>query len=362
MQNQNYNYNNNYNNIITIVINYIYATASLFKYKLLETTQDLELLKKAKYNIAPNYNGINSLLVFITIDNTYYAFLVDRRSLSHNKNNIDIANLKLIQVYLHLNNNSLYLGSVFEGVYIYNNKKKIFIINDVYSLRSQNIINENHKYKLININSFLKTSYSANNNANSLELLVNNVFELSNIKTLINNYIVNSKFKTYIKGLTFVPENQYDLKLIYLYSNGQEIQQEAKVQTKLLDCRDNNNNNNNKEKEKEKLKTTQVNLNNDNDKILTFRIKKTDTVDVYNLYLSEIITNQDLSKKCKYKKVGIAFIPNIECSHFCNKLFSEDLEETILVDCKYNDELKKWSPFKIATNKKLPDELKTLDN
>jgi len=73
------------------LLDYIYENIDLrnYKYKIIEANDDLFNIKK-NYHISPNYNGTNCLLVFTKLNGQYYSFLVDRKTLSYSKNQLDL--------------------------------------------------------------------------------------------------------------------------------------------------------------------------------------------------------------------------------------------------------------------------------
>src|SRR5947207_5256190 len=86
------------------LINYIYSTVELsnFNYKLLEYEADLNLLTKDKYFVSANYSGSNCLLIFVKIKERFFSYLVDRKTLTYNKNSINLDNIKIIPVNIKL--------------------------------------------------------------------------------------------------------------------------------------------------------------------------------------------------------------------------------------------------------------------
>ena len=85
-----------------------------------------------------------------------------------------------------------------------------------------------------------------------------------------------------------------------------------------------------------------------------FRMKKTDIIDVYNLYLGTTIKKGD-KKLFKYQKIDIAYIPTKECSYFCKDAFSKIYTDSLLVRCKYEKEKSRWIPVELVTNQKISD-------
>jgi hypothetical protein len=76
--------------------------------------------------------------------------------------------------------------------------------------------------------------------------------------------------------------------------------------------------------------------------------------EVYLLYLGkkEIINGRNLFR---YVKHCTAFLPTVESSTLCNKLYVEKGASRILIDCIRSENGKYWIPMKQNTEKKYPD-------
>ena len=329
------------NNIIkNKLVNYIYniLDVSKFKYSLLEYETDLVQLNQNEYLVTPNYNGINCLIVFIKLRNTYYSFAIDRKSLTYNIAQIDYNLIKMIPLSIRLDE-SIYNGSIFDGVLLYgSNRKKTVVINDIYYFRGENLLDERMKNKMLNIKIYLESNYKEDNLLNNVNFIVNKLYDIKNIEKLINVYIPKSKYTNSIKGIVFYPQISSN-KLIYLFNN----------------CSQDNDNANNKKE----IKIREVNISDDGI-VLTFRMRKTNTVDVYHLYLVKKMKKND-KKIIKYKKYVMAYIPTIEVSHFCKDLFLTSNDQDILVKCKFCNIKKKWIPIEHVKDKIIPNDINDLN-
>ncbi|QKF93839.1 adenylation domain of GTP-dependent mRNA capping enzyme [Fadolivirus algeromassiliense] len=341
-------------NIKHLLLTYIYDTIELsnYKYKLLEYEFDLPLLKEKKYYISPNYNGIQSLLVFIKIKDKFLSFIVDRKTLTYNINQIDYNKVKIIPVHYRLDE-SIYNGTILDGVLLYNNidGMKHFVVNDIYYFRGKDTTADKITNKMLSFTTYLET-IKEDQNMNNLIFIPNKLYELKEIQQLSNVYIPKSKYNKSIKGISFYPEFS-GMKLLYLYNNcSQDNKQEDQPQK-----------NTQKDQVSEtpkEIRQSNIVVSNDNLTAI-FKMKKTDTVDVYNLYIGEKSIEGD-KKLFKYKKIDIAYVPTKECSYFCKDAMSKSSNDGILVDCKYDNTKGKWIPYKIITDKKRPDTIDKIEH
>lgn len=343
------------------LLKYVYNTIELsnYKYKLIEYEYDLPLLKEKQYYVSPNYNGIHSLLVFIKIKDQYLSFIIDRKTLTYNINQIDYDKVKVIPIHYRFDE-EIYNGSIFDGVLLYNNIDGIkhFVINDIYCLRGKKQSDDKITNKMLNINTYLE-NIKDDPKTNNIVFIVNKLYELKDIQQLVNMYIPKSKYYKSIKGISFYTEFS-GTKLIYLYNNcsldkTQEGDKEKDSPNQATVTQNKFVTSATPVIPKE-IKESNVEVNKESI-TATFRMKSTDTVDVYNLFIGEKLQEGD-KKLFKYKKIGIGYIPNVACSQFCKDVFEQCNSDTILVECKYDNAKKKWIPFKLADqSKKRPDTL-----
>lgn len=307
----------------TDIINYVTSSLDIhrYRYKILEYVNDLNMIDKKKHYISPNYNGVNSILVFVKLEDRYCSYLIDRKSFNTRNNEP-----KITKVNIRLDE-SLYKGSIMECVVLYGNDKvKTCIVTDMYMFRGEKMFRTRMDNKMLSLSTYLETFYKEDS-INNVHLIPNKLYDLCCIKDLVNTYIPKSKYKSCIKGLAFYPEYS-STKLLYMYNNCNKENQEE--YTPVI---------------------VEKKINISSDISANFRMKSTDTVDVFNLYLAvNFIKN---GKSCvKYKKYGIAYIPTTNCSYFCRDLFTNT--DTELVKCAYSSEKDKWIPYEKA-NVKIPN-------
>lgn len=320
-----------------MVLDYIYSKLELaqYKYVLLEYELDLPRLKEKTYLISPNYNGINSLMVYIKIKDKFLSFIIDRKTLMYNMKDLDYAKVKMYPIKFRADK-EIYNGTIFDGVTLHHNGKRHFILNDIYYFRGDDLTMEKLQTKMVNITAYIDAHKTQDNNV----VITPNIFKkLMEIQNLMEKEIPSSEMCRYIKGISFYPEYS-GTKLIYLY-NRQNDKPVLSSNTQW----------------NEQSHTLNVPVN---EELITavFKVNKTQIVDVYNLYLGEISVENNV-KLFKTKNVGIAYIPTKDCSFFCKEIF--DSVDTTFMSCSYDKSKKLWIPMKVVDDCKRPDLIVDVD-
>ncbi len=369
----NYENNNEYSNdninilIKESILDYLYNRIEIgdHKYTIIRNVGDIYELKNDRYYVSGNSCGINSIIIFMKKNNNYYSYLIDRRSISYNRQTLNKAKVRFTEIKLSVDL-KIYDGTIIDGILIDNdankislknnivnlnmeinavgkneNSKMLFMITDVFVLNGKSIINMNYKKKMYLMNDIIN-KYVENNNKNNIELFISQPYELNQISSLFQENIHNNNKKYNIKGIAFYPELSGS-KLIYIFDKNDE-----KIKEELLKGVENIDNNAfNLEEE-----TGDKDLNNIDKKI----IYKYEIKDIENI--KEIIINLEMKKtlindvyklyaifnyKNKYikKKIGIAYIPTFILSLKCKNLFLN--KENIIMKCLlFNN---KWIPL-----------------
>jgi hypothetical protein len=385
-QNKNYKSNNNYNNynkhnnwkdndsqsdisvddntninVKNVVLDYLYNKIEVgdHKYVLIKNIGDVYELKNKKYYVSGNTCGINSFLIFMKKDNSYYSYLVDRRSISYNRNTLKKSSVRFTEIKLPVDL-KMYDGTIIDGILIDSDNKIIskgdtksnkmqFMINDVFTFCGKSLLSMNYKKKMFTIKTMLDEYIDKNKSNSNIELFLSTPFEINKANDLFLEYINPYSKKYNIKGLSFYPETS-GTKLIYLFDKQDDkIKNDFAVGTVEINT-DNKKEDNLQLLEmsdtKKIFKFELVDPECIDDIVVNLEMKKTNTSDVYKLYT--VFFNSDKYIK---KKIGIAYIPTYELSLKC-KMFFLNCDSKIM-NCKFNSYKGKWIPIDIAQIQKI---------
>jgi hypothetical protein len=350
------------------IVNYIYSTIDLFrfKYEILKFDSDLTELLKQKYLVSANFSGSSSLLVFTKINDKFNSCLIDRSTLKYNQNKINFNAVEISNVNLSLEP-SIYNGTILDGINYKNKNENIFIISDIYYFKGQDFTNTKLDIKLHTILTYLKTNYDENNKNNNIILTVNKTYSITETDHLINNVIPNMKSIS-VKGICFYPEISGS-KLIYSFNNDKcaNTNMISNIKTnQILPVK------NNTQFNQEINQKSNINLNAKKykktiylplkmkDINYVFEMKKTDIPDVYHLNAVELVESEEnnleiKNKILRRKRISLAYIPNIEKSNWCKNAFKNiNFEgnycacDKILVNCKFHIDKQRWEPISIS--------------
>ena len=265
----------------------------------------------------------------------------------------------------------LFDNTLLEGEMIKdNNKKWIFLINDLYIYKNQSLENKNILKRLEVINNIF---IDFKNDPDDVCLFqINKYFKYDKFNYLVNDYKKSLNYTCrgiYFKPLFFKFKNilfNFDDSLIckvhkVKYQKGNEF---ITNKNKINQSHNNTNNSTNQNEiqsynsshnpshnplhnpSHNHTKYSYTNENgkvmshSDDDKLKDFYIENTDLPDVYNLYKIDNNTFTDF--------FDIAYIPNIVSSNFVRDLFiNKALNTKIKIECKYVSNFNKWTPIKV---------------
>lgn len=335
--------------IKTAIINFIYDKIDLsdYKFSIIKNTADIFDLKNNKYYVTANYGGMTFLLVFIKIKDSYYSYLVDRRTLSFSKHKLNIHAVKMIKVVLSCDY-LLYDGSIFDCCIIdplYDNKKQVIIL-DTFYFCGKNFLTYNYLKKMLFITQYMKDNLEVNDK-NNIIVHIAPTFELSQMNILFNEYIKDNFKNLNIKGIGFYPMVSRN-KLIYVFNKDDVSYKDKLLENKnylknadVLNVKENTKMTEDEENLDKCILFELADIENTEDIILNFEMVKTSIIDVYKLY-SIFEENKNYYKK----KIGIAYVPSYEISVKLRLLFEHD--DKMIVSCKFNTMKKKWIPLEKA--------------
>ena len=249
----------------------------------------------------------NQYLLYLTrYEHKNYCFLISKK-----KNN-NHQYPQIIVLYYRFNTD-LFSGCVFDTNLIKISENKLILqINDIIVYNNKRI-NDNIILRQNLILDILNNQYVKDNNISSLDLNVIKLFNIQDIKHILNTIIPELPYKIHALCLHSLSNNY---SYVYLINN-----------LKLK------NSSNDKFNIESKVITKNTNeIKNSVSKDCTLKISITEMPDIYNLYIENDIF------------VGIANIPTLKCSKFIKDLLLNNDYDYVV--CIYNNHFNKWEPLK----------------
>lgn len=308
------------------IIDYIFSKLDLsqYRYSILKTVNQLHLLKKNEHYVSPNFKGFNYLTVFLKINSTNYCVLIDRRKMSYHKDNINFNKLNMYKVKVCATSN-IFKGTIFDSKLIKNFKNEyMLLIKDCYICMNNSLVNMSFDQKLVHIDNIISNHFEQNPCKN-FKFIINKLFTYDKLEYIIYDLIKKIDYETF--GLIFFPKKSGHY-LIYMdnttETNSVKNLSIENINDKTYDIITNY----------EQFLKSRIYSYEKKGKTKKFWLKKNNFPDVYDIFENE-----------GSNRIGIACIPNLKISHYCNQhLKHNELKE---FNCIYSSEFGKWIPINI---------------
>ena len=311
------------NDIKNKILDYLFNTINLSKlrYGILDSIQKVKFLQENKHYITPNYKGVNYFLLFTTIMNKQYAVLINRKKLSYHRNQIDIKNVFIVKIQVNTIM-TIFTGTLFDGKIIQKDNKYHFLIHDCFSIMGKKILDMEMEQKMIYLNDIINSNLS--HSCNNFTFKLNKLYIYNELPELIEKIIPACGIE--LNGIIFYPIYSGN-SIIYIDKKQEKITIESSqneiIESKTFDIIYNFT---------DFLKSRVYSYEKEN-KHKIFLISKTSIPDVYELY-----------NKKDEPKYGIAHIPNLKISQYCDDNIKSPFTK---VNCVYNQDFDKWIPLSI---------------
>ena len=243
-------------------------------------------------------SGTPYLLFCTQINDVNYTFLIDKKV----KDGYDYPKIFIVHYRF---DPELFQGTLFEVELTRDKNNCWFIlIGDIYCLSGTSMKNTQVNDRINKCNDVLENKYIDDSFCNVCPLVIKRYFDIQEVESVINDFIPKLSYRA--KGFYFVPLKTSYSKILYLLKD-----KDYKV------------------------------VNSVNKSLISFRIIQTVKSDIYELYLF----NEQRSSIVKH---SYACVKNIEKSKWLKEL--TDSKDECIVECKYNQNFKKWEPVKEGTS------------
>ena len=239
-------------------------------------------------------SGTPYLLFLTQINNTYYAFLIDKKI----KDGYEYP--KIFVVHYRFDSD-LFNGTLFEVELTRDkNNEWCLLIGDIYTMAGVSLQTVQIHERINHIIDIMDNKYINDSFVDICPIFIKKYFDLQEIQTVLNDFIPTLPYR--VRGFYFVPLKTSYAKILYLF----------------------------KDSDYKKVNST-------NKKFISFRVIQTVKPDVYELYLYN-------EQKTNIQKHSYASIPDIQTSKWVKEFTDNNLDA--IVQCKYNPLFKKWTPIK----------------
>jgi hypothetical protein len=294
-------------------------------------------LERTQHIISIKSSGTNYYLYFTKINNINYCFFIDRKI----KNGYTLP--RIISTKYRFDD-EIFQDTLIDGELIKNesdHNQWMFLISDMLLYKGKkletNIINRfNLLYKM------LANEYIIDETMDICPLVVKKMFRYNEYDKLITQFIPSLPYKT--KGLYFNSLNVKHGNQLFIFDNNvSNKNRNYNIQQTYNKYKDNKYKDNTdilKATNNSELNVNTIKRENDvvNKSDIIFKIKSTNTSDIYDLYCNNNHT---------IEKYGVACIPNMRTSKMVRQFINSS--DSVYVNCIYNNKFNKYQPLSQAT-------------
>ena len=314
------------------VIDYLFNSIDISKYRynMLDSMQQLNFLKLNEHYISPNFKGYNYFIIFNKYNNIPYCAVVDRKNLSYHRDKVDIKKIPIFKIKV-MTSPSIFRGTILDCKL----SKNIMIIKDCFQVMGNTIIDMDMIEKMIYIDSIIINQFQKDYCSN-FTFKINKLYQYNMLNELIKNII--PKCSIDIQGLIFLPK-QSGISIIFIDKVNQPLETKVEINTTKLENISNESYHMIHDLKNFLLsRTYSYELNGKKKNLL---VERTEITDVYNVYDTNTLLPEYSNNTSE--KLGIAHIPNMKVSHYCNK----HIKEKEICMCIFHNDFNKWIPLKV---------------
>jgi len=306
------------------IIDYLFSTIDISKYRynLLDSLQQLNFLKLNEHYLSPNFKGYNYFVIFYRNNNVNYCVAVDRKNLSYHRDKIDINKVVIYKIRINTSP-AIFRGTILDCKMI----KNIMLIKDCFQMMGNMIIDMEMFEKMLYIDGIIMNQFQKDY-CNNFTFKINKLYRYNMLNEVVNSIIPKCNME--IQGLIFLPKKS-GISIIFIDKKQPEIAKVNIVSQSTTDT----------------IASSSYHMIHDMKNFLLSRnysyetvgkkknlyVERTNIIDVYNVYEN----NKD-------DKIGIAHIPNIKISQYCD----DNIKDKELCQCIYHTGFNKWIPLTIV--------------
>ena len=265
------------------IINYLFENIDIYKLNnyIIKNNDDLLFIHNNNYYLVENIYGDDYIFITKKIKDIYYVVLIEKKTINFEHLNYNDLNIISIKIRLKL---ECYNGCIFDGRIVNLGGCYSFIINKVYKLYGENMVNIKIDDIFKKCEQFINDSYIIDSHMNIINFKLCKLHDINNFKILYEK-------KKNISSFDFINENYQKTYRYYLN-----------------------------------------NIDNDLKNVIIYgKLINTDVVEYYSYDKNNIL-----------QRIGISHIPNLKISKLVNENLNDNLRK---IGCKLDYRFKKFVPI-----------------